>query len=103
LPIWQQPVPEGTAKADGSARTEKGRATTMAGRPPPDGGMTVPVPVAGAVLIGTSRYGLFLVSPRNGKVIDGLDVGSGFAQTPAVYGNRAFVMSNSGTLLALAI
>lgn len=99
--LWQQPVPEGTTgEGSGIARSA---ATSMAGRPPPDGGMTIPVPIAGAVLIGTSRYGLFLVSPRNGRVIDGLDVGTGFAQTAAVYGNRAFIMSNAGTLLALAV
>jgi outer membrane protein assembly factor BamB len=104
--LWQQPVPDGAggdANAAAAARATRGAATTMAGHPPPDGGMTVPVPIAGALLIGTSRYGLFLVSPRNGRVIDGLHVGSGFAQTAAVYGNRAFIMSNAGTLLALAV
>lgn len=106
--LWQQPVPEDASGSAGTgagagAATGRGPARSMAGRPPPDGGMTVPVPIAGALLIGTSRYGLFLVSPRNGRVIDGVDVGSGFAQTPAVYGNRAFIMSNAGTLLSLAV
>jgi outer membrane protein assembly factor BamB len=69
----------------------------------PEGGVTAPVPIAGALLVGTSRYGLFLLSPRNGKVIDGIDLGTGFAQAPAAYGGRAFIMSNAGTLLGLAI
>ncbi len=101
--LWQQPVPEGPAGPTGSAPLPHEAARSMAGHPPPDGGMTVPVPIAGAVLVGTSRYGLFLVSPRNGRVIDGLDVGSGFAQSAGVYGNRAFIMSNAGTLLSLAV
>lgn len=98
--LWQQPAPEPAAA---NARAVPRAATRSLSQPPPDGGLTTPVPIAGAVLVGTSRYGLFLISPRNGRVIDGLDVGSGFAQTPAVYGNRAFIMSNAGTLLALAV
>jgi outer membrane protein assembly factor BamB len=69
----------------------------------PEGGVTAPVPIGGALLVGTSRYGLFLLSPRNGKVIDGIDLGTGFAQAPAAHGGRAFILSNAGTLLGLAI
>jgi outer membrane protein assembly factor BamB len=59
--------------------------------------------VAGALLVGTTHYGLFLLSPRNGRVIDALDLGSGFAATPGAYGDRAFVVSNQGTLLGVSI
>src|SRR5262249_693382 len=69
----------------------------------PEGGVTAPTQWAGAVLVGTTPYALFLLSPRNGKVIDGLDLGSGFSQTPAAYAGRAFVMSNAGTLLGLGL
>ncbi|HEY8073701.1 MAG TPA: PQQ-binding-like beta-propeller repeat protein [Labilithrix sp.] len=69
----------------------------------PEGGITAPVPVAGAILVGSSRYGLFLMSPRNGKVIDGIDLGSGFAQTPAAYAGRAYAMTNAGTFIGVAI
>jgi outer membrane protein assembly factor BamB len=69
----------------------------------PEGGVTAPVPFAGAILVGTSRYGLFLMSPRNGKVIDGLDLGTGFAQTPAAYAGRAYVMTNAGTFLGIGV
>jgi outer membrane protein assembly factor BamB len=69
----------------------------------PEGGVTAPAVIAGALLVGTTRYGLFLLSPRNGKVIDGLDLGTGFAQTPAAFGGRAYVMSNAGTLLGLGV
>lgn len=69
----------------------------------PEGGVTAPAPVAGAVLVGTSRYGLFLLSPRNGKVIDGVDLGTGISQTPAAYGGRAYVMTNAGTLLGVGV
>jgi len=58
---------------------------------------------AGALIVGTTRYGLFLISPRNGKVIDGFDLGSGFSQTPAVLGNRAYAMSNHGTILGIEV
>src|SRR5206468_340879 len=64
--------------------------------PVPEGGITAPAPIAGALLVGTTRYGLFLISPLNGRPIDGIDLGSGFAETPATYGNRGFVMSNQG-------
>jgi outer membrane protein assembly factor BamB len=69
----------------------------------PEGGMTAPVPIAGALLLGTTAYGLFLLSPRNGKVIDAVDLGSGFAQTPTAFGNRAFLMSNGGTFLSVGV
>jgi outer membrane protein assembly factor BamB len=69
----------------------------------PEGGITAPVPVSGGILVGTSRYGLFLMSPRNGRVIDGIDLNTGFAQTPAAFGGRAYVMTNAGTFLGIAV
>ncbi len=69
----------------------------------PEGGVTAPVPWAGALLVGTTRYGLFLMSPRNGKVIDGFDLGTGFAQTPAAFAGRAYAMTNAGTFLGISI
>ncbi len=69
----------------------------------PEGGMTTPVPFQGTLLVGTTRYGLFLFSPLDGSVIDGIDTAGGIAMTPAAFGNRAFVLSNSGVLLRLHI
>jgi outer membrane protein assembly factor BamB len=46
---------------------------------------------------------LFLVSPLDGGVIDGLDVTNGFAMMPAVYGRRAYVLSNTGMLLGIHV
>jgi outer membrane protein assembly factor BamB len=69
----------------------------------PEGGITAPVPVAGALLVGTTGYGLFLLSPRNGRTIDGFDLGSGFAETPAAFGDRAFTVSNSGTFVGIQV
>jgi len=43
------------------------------------------------------------MSPRNGKVIDAIDLGTGFAQTPAAFGSRAYAMTNAGTLVGVAI
>ena len=64
--------------------------------PVPEGGITAPAAIAGALLVGTTRYGLFLISPIDGRPIDGIDLGSGFAETPATYGNRGYILSNQG-------
>lgn len=80
---------------------ETGR--TLWRNPVPEGGVTAPVQCEGALVVGTSRYGLFLVSPLNGKVIDGLDMGPGISVTPAVLGGRIFTMSNVGTFLGLVV
>jgi outer membrane protein assembly factor BamB len=69
----------------------------------PDGGISEPVPVAGAVMVSTTRYGLYLVSPLDGGLIDGLGISGGLAMTPAVYGQRAYVVSNEGTLLGVQV
>lgn len=71
--------------------------------PVPEGGITAPVALAGALLVGTTRYGTFLLSPLNGRPIDGIDLGSGFSQTPAAFGNRAYLLSNGGTLLGVQV
>jgi outer membrane protein assembly factor BamB len=71
--------------------------------PVPEGGITAPVPIAGALLVGTTRYGAFLLSPVDGRPIDGIDLGSGFSQTPAASGNRAYLLSNAGTLVAIDV
>lgn len=71
--------------------------------PIPEGGITAPVAVAGALLVGTTRYGAFLLSPRNGKPIDGFDLGSGFSQTPAAFGDRVFLLSNAGTFVQASV
>lgn len=69
----------------------------------PEGGITAPVPIQGALLVGTTRYGLFLFSPLDGAMIDGIETGSGFAMTPGVFGRRAFVMTNGGALLGVHV
>jgi outer membrane protein assembly factor BamB len=69
----------------------------------PEGGISAPVPWAGALLVTTTRYGIFLFSPTDGAVIDGIDTGGGIAMTPAVYGRRAFVLTNGGALLGLHV
>ena len=55
------------------------------------------------LLVGTTKYGAFLLSPLNGRPIDGFDLGSGFSQTPAGYGSKAFLLTNGGTFLGLEI
>ncbi len=72
-------------------------------RPLPDGGVSAPVPIAGALLVSTTLHGLYLMSPLDGAVIDGIHTGAGFSMAPAAYGLRAYILSNSGTLLALHV
>ncbi|MDI1478985.1 PQQ-binding-like beta-propeller repeat protein [Polyangium sp. y55x31] len=69
----------------------------------PEGGITAPVPVAGALLVGTTRYGLFLFSPVTGGLIDGILPGGSFAMTPAAHGVRAFVVGNGGSFLSVLV
>jgi outer membrane protein assembly factor BamB len=68
-----------------------------------EGGLTRAVPVAGALMVGSSRYGLFLLSATDGLPIDGLGNEPGFAMTPAAYGRRAFAMTNRGVAYAMHI
>ncbi|HKQ67938.1 MAG TPA: hypothetical protein VJT73_01300, partial [Polyangiaceae bacterium] len=58
---------------------------------------------AGALIVSTTRYGVFLFSPLDGGVIDGIDLSNGFTMTPAAYGRRAYVMSNTGVLLGIHV
>lgn len=67
----------------------------------PDGGISRPAPLLGALLVSTTRQGLFLVHPLDGAIIDGIHSDLGFAMAPATHGNRAFIMTNGGTFLGL--
>lgn len=69
----------------------------------PDGGVQGPVPIAGALLVSASQLGLYLVSPLNGRVMDGLHITEGISALPAVYRNHAFVLTNTGDFLGLHV
>ena len=69
----------------------------------PSGGVSAPVPIAGALLVSTTRLGVFLVSPLGGELIDGIHMADGSAMTPAAFGTRAFLLTNGGTLLSLRV
>lgn len=69
----------------------------------PSGGVSAPVPIEGALLVSTSRLGVFLLSPLGGDLIDGIHMADGSAMTPAAAGTRAFVLTNGGSLLALEV
>src|SRR5205085_2364870 len=62
---------------------------TLWRRTVPEGGVSAPVPIAGALLVTSTRYGVFLFSPLDGATIDGIDTGGGIAMTPAAFGRRA--------------
>src|SRR5205823_8596777 len=69
----------------------------------PEGGISMPATIEGALLGSTTLYGLFLFSPLDGGLIDGIETGSGFAMSAATYGRRAYVMSNGGEFLSLYV
>ncbi len=69
----------------------------------PAGGVSAPVPIQGALMVSNSRLGLFLVSPLDGGLIDGVDTGDGISMTPATHGRRAFVVTNGGNFLGLYV
>lgn len=69
----------------------------------PAGGASAPVPIAGALLFSASQLGVFLISPLGGEMIDGIHIADGSSMTPAAYGNRAYVLTNGGSLLSLRV
>ncbi|MSP24149.1 MAG: hypothetical protein EXR75_03080 [Myxococcales bacterium] len=69
----------------------------------PAGGLSAVEPWAGALLVGTTRYGLFLVHPLDGGVVDGIASGASFAARPVAHGLHAYALSNAGVLVALGI
>lgn len=71
--------------------------------PVPEGGITAAAQVAGALAVGTTRYGLFLMHPLTGRPIDVVDVGTGLSAAPAAFGNRLYALTNGGTFLGLAV
>jgi outer membrane protein assembly factor BamB len=119
LMLWRQPahppregggpmVPERTILIASSGLTglwglDPNDGRTLWRRNLPEGGISSPVSIAGALLVSSTRYGIFLFSPLDGAVIDGIDTGGGVAMTPAAYGRRAYVLTNEGTLLGLHI
>lgn len=71
--------------------------------PLPEGGVSKPVALEGALLVSTTKLGVFLVSPIDGSIIDGLHLTDGSSSTPAAYGRRGFVLTNHGNLLSLYV
>jgi hypothetical protein len=69
----------------------------------PGGGASAPVPMGGALLFSASQLGVFLISPLGGEMIDGIHLADGSSMTPAAFGNRAFVLTNGGSLLSLRV
>jgi outer membrane protein assembly factor BamB len=122
LVLWREPAhaskePDGAAGPEVPERTLLIAVSTISGvwaldprtgearwhLAAPKGGVTAPTEVAGALAIGTGRNGLFLVSPRNGRVIDGLDATDGFTARPVAHRYGLFALSNTGALLGLRV
>lgn len=69
----------------------------------PGGGVSAPVAVLGALMISTTELGVFLLSPLDGSLIDGIHLADGTSAEPAVFKNRAFLLSDSGRFYGLHI
>lgn len=69
----------------------------------PLGGTSRAVPIEGALMFSTTQQGLFLLSPLDGRVIDGIHTGEGFSMPPSVYGERAFIVSNGGRFYSFVV
>jgi outer membrane protein assembly factor BamB len=69
----------------------------------PGGGTSRPAVLLGALFFTTTHHGAFLLSPLGGAIIDGVHTGAGFSMPPVAAGHRAFVLSNSGELLAFSV
>jgi outer membrane protein assembly factor BamB len=69
----------------------------------PAAGTSRAVPILGALMFSTTRQGLYLVSPLDGRVIDGMHTGEGFSMAPAAYGERAFIVSNAGRFYSIHV
>jgi outer membrane protein assembly factor BamB len=66
----------------------------------PSGGVSAPVPMLGALMVSATRLGVFLLNPLDGRLMDGVHTGEGVSGTPAVYGRRAYVVTDGGRLLS---
>ncbi len=69
----------------------------------PDGGVSAPVPILGALMVTTTLQGMYLLSPLDGGVIDGIHTGDAFNMPVAAYGTRAYAVTNNGYLLAVRL
>lgn len=115
--LWQQPAHEDAAGQLHPARAHLIISTGTTGlwaldpatgeelwqRDLPNGGVSKPVFIAGAMLVTSTTHGIYLVSPLNGGVIDGFHTEVGLAAAPAAHGSRAYVIGNAGRLLALSV
>jgi outer membrane protein assembly factor BamB len=69
----------------------------------PNGGTSRATPILGALMFSTTRQGLYLLSPLDGRVIDGIHTGEGFSMPPSTYGERAFIVSNAGRFYSIHV
>lgn len=69
----------------------------------PRGGVSAPVAVEGALAVSASQLGVFLVSPIDGGIIDGIHVTDGVSMQPAAFGSRLFVVTNGRRLLSVHV
>jgi outer membrane protein assembly factor BamB len=118
LLLWEQPAhPSRTGGPDSPARQLLIVSTGTTGlwaldpesgdevwhRDVPAGGTSRAAPILGALMFSTTRQGLYLLSPLDGRVIDGIHTGEGFSMAPTIYGKRAFIVSNAGRFYSIQV
>jgi len=117
MTLWEQPARSKKGRADAPAEKLLLVATGTSGlwaldpdtgdeiwrQALPEGGVSAPVPILGALMVTASQLGIFLLSPADGSLIDGIHLAHGASSTPAALGTRAFVLSDSGRLLGLQV
>jgi outer membrane protein assembly factor BamB len=119
LVLWRQPAHR-PRKGDGPERPERKLLLAATGttglwaldpetgrevwrRRLPEGGVSAPVPVMGALLVSTTQLGLFLLSPIDGSIIDGIHLTDGSSINPAAHGRQAFAVTNGGYFMSLNV
>jgi outer membrane protein assembly factor BamB len=119
LVLWRQPAHR-PRKGDGPERPERKLLLAATGttglwaldpetgrevwrRRLPEGGVSAPVPVMGALLVSTTQLGLFLLSPIDGSIIDGIHLSDGSSINPAAHGRQAFAVTNGGYFMSLNV
>src|SRR5690606_41214652 len=95
MTLWEQPARSKKGRADAPAEKLLLVATGTSGlwaldpdtgdeiwrQALPEGGVSAPVPILGALMVTASQLGIFLLSPTDGSLIDGIHLAHGASST----------------------
>ncbi len=92
------------ASADrGLVRLEPSTRTIRWTRPVMRGSLGSPVVTRGVVVLGESKGSLLAIDERTGDELSRIDTGHGFLAKTAIEHDRAYVVSNGGTLIGMRL